>query len=741
MIKSISIRNAATFNNDGITMNDLTQINIIYGSNGSGKSTIGKVIANIDSYDLSSISWRDDKPLEILVYNKDFCKNNFEEQMPGVFTLGEAGTAAVAEIEAKRAELQEITSLGQGYKSEIEKQTASREYENKTFCQSAWVDVFKKYEQWFPKSAIGAGTKDKFIERLLTAYRQDRSEPSSIDELKGKANVLFAQHPSRIDLYALIDCSILRYLEADIIWGKIIVGKNDIDIAGLITKLGNSDWVNKGVEYMQNGSDVCPFCQQHTITSSFRSKLNEFFDEAYKQDIGKINASREKYRDEIDTISYSLESLLESLKKQEKLYAYYDKLESIFFALKATFLNNLELISSKQKEPSRAITLTDTAKIIDEFNSELIKVNTIIKAHNNLVDNFAREKSELINEIWKFFASEYDANIAKHNRAIEGIESAIKNLNTKRDQALKSFYTVKNEIAALENSVTSVTPTVNEINRLLRGYGFTNFQIQEVKENKNHYQVVRENGEPAKTTLSEGETTFITFLYYMQLVKGSFTPNGITTDRVLIIDDPVSSLDSNVLFVVCTLLRDMFAEIHQGKGSVRQVVLLTHNVYFHKEVSFADKHCKWRNNVKHWVLRKRGNSSSIQDYGSQNPIKSSYELMWTELKNKSQYSCIVVQNIMRRIIEYYFLALGGISPDVILEKFDNHEERVICRSLLSWVNDGSHSLPDDLFVEVSDEQLDRNMKVFKDIFYKMGQDAHYEMMMQMRDMEDENIII
>ena len=51
MIKSLSIRNIATFNNDGININNLKQINIIYGANGSGKSTIGKAIANIESYD------------------------------------------------------------------------------------------------------------------------------------------------------------------------------------------------------------------------------------------------------------------------------------------------------------------------------------------------------------------------------------------------------------------------------------------------------------------------------------------------------------------------------------------------------------------------------------------------------------------------------------------------------------------------------------------------------------------
>ena len=730
MIESLSIKNIATFNDHGVTINDLKQINIIYGSNGSGTSTISNVAANIDSYNQSSIAWRDDRNIEVLAYNKDFCEKNFLEQMPGVFTLGEASTTAIAEIEKKRTELQEITAIGKNYKSDIDKQTYTKNEENKSFCESAWNDVLKKYEQWFPKSAIGAGTKDRFIEKLLAAHKQDHSNPLSIEELKKKAGVLFGQQPLRMNSYNLIDKLTLKSIEEDHIWSKIIVGKKDIDIAGLITKLGNSDWVSRGVEYLEDGNDVCPFCQQHTITPSFRSKLYAFFDEEYKHNISNVQSSREKYKNEVDTIIRSLENLIESLQRQEKLSTFYNNLNSIFSALKAEFFNNIELISSKQKEPSRTIALNNTIDIIDKFNSELTRINTIIIEHNNLVDNFTREKSVLINDIWSFFASEYDATITKHNREIKGKDSAIKNLEAKKRLALDNYTTVKKEITALENSVTSVTPTVNEINRLLRGYGFTNFHIQEVSGKPNFYHIVRENGEPAKTTLSEGETTFITFLYYMQLVKGSFNPDGITTDRILVIDDPVSSLDSNVLFVVSTLLRDMFTKIHEGKCSATQVILLTHNVYFHKEIAFLDRHCKWRDNVKHYVLRKRDNCSSIQDYGNQNPIKSSYELMWTELKSKSQHSCIVVQNIMRRIIENYFFVLGGVSPDVILDKFDNYEDRVICRALLSWVNDGSHSLSDDLFVEVSDEQIDRNMEVFKEIFYKMGQEAHYEMMMR-----------
>ena len=131
MIKSLSIKNIATFNDDGININDLKQINIIYGANGSGKSTIGKAITNIDSYVQSSISWENDRPIEILTYNKDFCKNNFLEQMPGVFTLGEASTAVIAEIERKQEELQRITNNGLNYKSEIEKQEIAIQTENK----------------------------------------------------------------------------------------------------------------------------------------------------------------------------------------------------------------------------------------------------------------------------------------------------------------------------------------------------------------------------------------------------------------------------------------------------------------------------------------------------------------------------------------------------------------------------------------------------------------------------------
>lgn len=742
MIQKFTIKGKATFDQSGIELNDLKMINVIYGSNGTGKSTISKILANVAEYPQCEVKWKEDVPMDVLSYNKDFRESNYSEQIPGVFTLGEATNDALKEIAEKKTELDEITALGLGFKKDIQKQQALNDSEISSFRESAWNDLLKRYEAHFPKSAIGAGTKDTFVAKLLDAYDKRYEPILSIEELKKKAEILFGAQPLQQDMIGLIGFEEIQQIESEQIWQKVIVGKRDIDIAGLIMRLGSSDWVNHGLNYMEEGSDVCPFCQQHTITSDFKGKINSFFDEGYKNDVLKVEQLTERYKTISSEAIGRLEGILSLQKANEKPLLDIAAFNSTLSALKATISGNIEMLSSKTREPGRKISLISTPDIFDEVNKVISKANADISENNRLASNFVKERSQLVKDIWNCFADSYSSTIGAYRKKLIGIEKAIKNLNDKTEEARKQFFAVKSELTKLENSVTSVTPTVNEINRLLIGYGFTNFHIQEIADKKNHYQIVRENGEPANATLSEGERTFITFLYYMQLVKGSHSPEGISNNRVLVIDDPVSSLDSNILFVVSTLLRELFTDIHEGIGSVKQIIVLTHNVYFHKEIAFCNsRDCKWRDCIAHWILRKRDNVSSIQPYGKESPIKSSYELMWAELKSEKQNSCIVVQNIMRRIIENYFQIFGGISPNAILEKFTVPEEQTICRSLLSWVNDGSHSLPEDLFVEFSDEQLDKYKKVFHDIFDKMGQNAHYDMMMQQIDKEDESKLL
>ncbi len=87
-----------------------------------------------------------------------------------------------------------------------------------------------------------------------------------------------------------------------------------------------------------------------------------------------------------------------------------------------------------------------------------------------------------------------------------------------------------------------------------------------------------------------------------------------------------------------------------------------------------------------------------------------------------------IQNTLRRILESYFKILGRVDPDEICEKFDGGE-RLMCRSLFSWVNDGSHFAHDDLYIAIDESMVERYLVIFRAIFYKSGHGAHYKMMM------------
>ncbi len=736
MINRIHIENEATFNNEGVDIENLNAINIIYGANGSGKSTISRIVANISEYPDCTLEWKDELPLDILIYNKDFCDRNYSEHIPGVFTLGEASNDSLCQIEEKQRLLREIVDEGSKLRKILnEKETEIKNIKN-SFKESVWSDLFKRHESRFSKSAIGAGTKDSFVKKVLDATKDKVEDKLELESLTDKAKVLFGIQPVRQTPIAKFNANELYSVESNELWTKIVVGKQDIDLAGLINSLGNSDWVSQGLVYIDKSKDICPFCQQHTITDEFKKKISSFFDAGYKNDLHQIGSLHDAYNQIAVIIINQLDSIVNAQKVLEKSSMDISALETVVSEFKLLLTSNQNLMATKSKEPSRVIALKSTKELISRINRIIDDSNLKILKHNQLIDNLSTERIILVKQIYKYFSIAYSAAIETYRKNVSDLEKAIEVLKSKIEIALSRHESVKNEINELERAITSITPTVNEINRLLQGFGFTNFMIREVPKEVNQYQIVRENGDIATSTLSEGERTFITFLYYMQLVKGSHTPDGVSRNRVLIIDDPVSSLDSNVLFVVSTLLRDIFASVYDGKSIVRQIILLTHNVYFHKEISFQDKGCKWRDRIHHWILRKRNNVSSIQAYYKTNPIRSSYELLWSELRNDSSISCLVSQNIMRRIVENYFQIFGGISPNDILNKFDNFEDKKICRSLLSWVNNGSHSMADDLFVEIADGQLERYKEIFKNIFCKMGQEAHYDMMMHLSNPEN-----
>ena len=237
---------------------------------------------------------------------------------------------------------------------------------------------------------------------------------------------------------------------------------------------------------------------------------------------------------------------------------------------------------------------------------------------------------------------------------------------------------------------------------------------------------MRNGGTDVKETLSEGEKRFMTFLYFYHLLKGSQSSDGTPSDCVVVFDDPVSSLDGEILFVISSLIKRVFKKISKGEGNVRQAFVLTHNVYFHREVTYDGPGKSPKNERTFWMVRKRGADQKLKK-SEDNPIKTSYELLWAGVRDRESSPAGTIQNTMRRILEHYFKILGGTEYyRSLLEKFEG-PEKMVCNSLVSWMNAGSHHVFDDL--HMSDDSDDLYRKVFREIFEKSEHIAHYDMMM------------
>lgn len=732
MINSISINSVASFDPSGVRITDLKKVNFIYGANGSGKTTISNLIAspNDDDYQKCVVNWQHGMPLKTLVYNKQFRDHNFGQgKIEGVFTLGQATKAEIELIKQKQEELAGLKTEGIKRSETQKKQEEKKKSEEDSFKEQVWQKIYKEYEILFKEAFKGFITKEKFKKKLLLEYETNDLPLLNIEYLQEKAKTIFGDVPETLPLINLSSYDRLQEIEQEKIWAKKIIGKSDADIANMIQRLNLNDWVNQGRAFLQEDDNTCPFCQQPTISDSFKKQLEEYFDETFTTSVKKIAYLNDVYLQLFQNMINEL-SLIETNEKTKKeTYLNIDTFSAYLKTAASQFISNKELLSSKIKEPSRSIELVSSKKQLNSIAEIILNANIKIKEHNKIVTNYQSERNNLIQSIWKYLVEEFKENMKKHIKKTNGLQIGIDCLIKDVDKKRKKWTDLNNEVKDLTKNVTSIQPTVDQINTTLKAYGFTNFEIVPSQEDKNHYQIKRDDGTSAESTLSEGEITFITFLYFMQLAKGSTDEKTISDERILVVDDPISSLDSNVLFVVSTLLKNQIRKIKKGDGNIKQLILLTHNVYFHKEVSFIDGRSNGDKDTFYWILRKTDKMSSIQPFEMKNPIQTSYELLWQELKEKENNSGVTIQNTMRRIIENYFKILGKYGDDDLISKFTSKEEQEICRSLICWINDGSHSIADDLYIESPVDTIDRYLKVFEDIFVLTKHEGHYNMMM------------
>ncbi|WP_208358857.1 ATP-binding protein [Helicobacter pylori] len=737
-ISQISLKKVATFDENGASFKDLNSINFIYGANGSGKTTTSSFLKNLaengieDKFANSKIAWYNNESLKIEVYNKQFKEEQFRNsQVKGIFTLGKKTNENLEKIESKTKSINEEKEKKKKNKESLQKLEQERKEKEKDFTDSCWEKLYKKNEEDFKEILEGFKRKEKFKEKILKEFKNDEHNESEIvrlEELKEKIGIVFSENQTEL---VSLECNLTDFdsIENHSIWEQKVVGSGDVAIADLIKKLSNENWVAWGREYVKENS-ICPFCQKETITEEFKKQLESYFDTNYQESTETIKKMKEDYTNKTDEVLERLDEIVETEQKNQQTKLNTEIFKRIIETLKSKINGNQQKMFDKGKEMSRSFKLESTKNEIKEIRDLIDTANQQIANHNEIIKDTKNQKKNCVEQTWKFLVNEFKSDIQEYNKKYCGLEKGINNLEKAISENQEEVKKLENEIKELEKNMVSIKPIVNEINTLLKGYGFANFSLA-CTEDEKFYRIQREDGQLVGETLSEGEVTFITFLYYYHLAKGSLKENDISKNKVLVIDDPISSLDSNILFMVSVLVKDLMKETMEEKTNIKQIIILTHNTYFYKEITLEyDLKC-YQGKYSFWIIRKDNNVSKIEKF-EENHVKNSYELLWQEVKQakENNASWVSLQNVMRRIIEYYFRILGGFKHNHNLsECFKNIREQQVCNSFISWFNDGSHGISDDLFVQIQDTSIETYLKVFENIFKITGHEAHYKMMM------------
>ena len=686
----------------------LSCVNFFFGSNGAGKTTLANVV---------NAHFKE----ACLTYNRRFIEDSFQENsIPSIITIGAEAVKNQRDLIDARELVGDLSIRLNTLRSEIDKISKDLQDHRDHFDNNCWRlksllnvsnDLFKRLN----------GSKRVFADAFLQAFDDLGSSSLSREEIEMRAAILFdGKDKSPIKSWQPLPVDLIASVENAEIFTTMIVGHGGLKVAHLISHLGAGDWVRNGLPFLERTTDQCPFCQQ-PMDKQLMAELQLYFDQKYEAAIEQISSLGQSYRSAMSEISRQIDTAL----IERKDFINVEKLSSIRAELMDLMKLNADLILAKQAKPSVGYELLSSANIIRALVRIFDESNSRISEHNAFLADVQKSQNELLRFAWMYL-KEHSSSLVEdflHKQALmEKLLSKTQDdafaLDLKLNEAVS-------KLSRMEEALTSVRPSVGEINQILHTYGYAGFRLEVAGNKEQFYRVVRPDGANALSSLSEGERSFLTFLWFYCWVKARKTLFPSPKSSVIVFDDPVSSLDADALFVVSALAREFIEEAKEEHGPISQVFLFTHNVFFFREVSFD--HTKVHKKETFWVIRKQA-SGSVAVYYKRNPVKTSYQVIWEDFKS-DQSSPLSLQNTMRRIIEYYFVVLGGQNKHNLIQYFTGDDRR-ICKVLLTWTNSGSHAIADDMSIEASEEQVEKYKEIFRQIFHASGHGTHYDFMMR-----------
>lgn len=564
-------------------LQDFGRFNLIYGWNGSGKTTLSSLFRHIetqqaitegeanfqvDGNSISGTSLSGSLALsQVRVFNKDFVAANVfasPTSINPIFFFGEDSIEKQKQIEALKKQLSDEkvkTANKESEKSAAESSLdifcVQQAKSIKELLSSSGQNIYNNYNKTNFKSACEALANGDAASKILNDEKKNALKRQKDGTLK---------EPVSTDLsFPNIDG---LTQETEVLLGRTILSQV---LDELVSDSGLAAWIREGLDYHTGGntSSTCRFCGQ-TLPQDRITKLQGHFNDQYNRFLEEVQskvADLQSKQKDISKISLPPRAALYDHLSDEYVKAV-SALETHIAGIEA-YLNALILaLQQKQTKPFEALSLQPLLGSItppdNKVSSEILsRINMLIEQHNVQTNDFQK----MVNEARKLLE---DCLVAE---AIEEFKTKYKAvLDAARElQTLGlTVQRVKSQIEELEKLVIEHRRPADELNAELCSYlGRDELKFQVLNTG---YAITR-NG-LAATDLSEGEKTAIAFLYFLKSLqdKAFDLKKGI-----VVIDDPVSSLDSNALFCAFGFMKERTKE-------VGQLFVLTHNSGFFRQV-------------------------------------------------------------------------------------------------------------------------------------------------------------
>lgn len=315
------------------------------------------------------------------------------------------------------------------------------------------------------------------------------------------------------------------------------------------------------------------------------NNILEEYTKYFNDTIDKFNISSQdmsnKLESDLETLRQIKNSIMTDFENFKPFMENFDKAKSdIEYSLKVVedsliYIN--KLVQAKQGISDLEI----FNKYQKNINICYENINTILEKTFNILENKRHQQQEL-----NIIRSQLkNLKIVKAKRDSFELQKEKLNLTIQKEKLDVELKNIENNINDINKSIKEIQdkkrPDIRVINSYLKVLNLPKYLIN------SEYQItisdkIIEN-ENIQIVLSEGEKTTLAFAYFLARLKLFYNKNSLK-DLVIIIDDPISSLDESRIYTTSYLVSKINQEIAgqflKQTDEKAQVFVFTHNHVF-----------------------------------------------------------------------------------------------------------------------------------------------------------------